>query len=138
MSLALLLQPLRRLYPALVDLGHRLGNLTGSELTATSGRQTAEGVVLVEWRHRRLGPACLHLLDDRCQPYGFFGDRLFVALDELRQHLFAHQLDGLHGALVTARVEQQNDLVDAALLVPAQELAHGGRRTDSPTAGTVR
>ena len=124
---SLLLRALRRLDAAFVDLGHGLGDLARGELSAPAGGQSAEGVALVELRRGRLRPARLDLLDDRLQPLRLVRDRLFVALDELGQHLLAHQLDGLHGAFVAARVEQQNDLVDAALLVAAQELPHGGR-----------
>ncbi len=45
-----------------------------------------------------------------------------MAFDELGQDVVAHQLDGLHRLLVAAGSQQQDQFVDAALLVAAQEL----------------
>src|ERR1700733_4178022 len=135
--LLLVFETLGCLYATLVDLRHRLGNLTRGELSAAAGGQATERVLLVEFRRGRRGPARLDLFDHRRQPLGLLGHRLLVTLDELRQHLFTHQVDGLHGAFVAARVEQQDDLVDAALLVTPQELADGGRRADRPAARSV-
>src|SRR5277367_7116429 len=135
--LLLVFETLGRLHATLVDLRHRLRNLTRGELSAAAGGQATERVVLVELRRGRLGPARVDLLDHRRQPLGLLGHRLLVTLDELRQHLFAYQLDGLHGAFVAAWVEQQDDLVDAALLITPQELADGGRRADRAAARPV-
>ncbi len=44
--------------------------------------------------------------------------------------MFAHQFNGFHGRLVAARIEQKNDLIDAALLIAAQKFTHGLRAAD--------
>src|ERR1700735_3559153 len=48
--LLLFLCPLRGLHAAFVDLGHGFGNLAGGELTAATGGQSTERVILVELR----------------------------------------------------------------------------------------
>src|SRR3984885_16161943 len=99
--LLLVFETLGCLHATLVDLRHRLRNLTRGELSAAPGGQATERVVLVELRRGRLGPPRLDLLDHRRQPLGLLGPRLLVTLDELRQHLFAPTVEGLRGASVT-------------------------------------
>ena len=63
---------------------------------------------------------------------GLVPRRALVALLELRQHLAAEQLEALHDVLVAvlARLRREDHLVDAALLVAAQVLAHLLGRAD--------
>src|SRR6201999_649602 len=86
--LLLVFETLSRLHATLIDLGHRLGNLTRGELSAATGGQGTERVALVKLRRGRLGPARLDLLDHWRQPFGLLGHRLLVPFDELRQHFF--------------------------------------------------
>ena len=110
----------RELLGGLLDTGvhlvHRKGHLIGGVVLATGGQAT-ERVAFVELRCLRLRPAGLDLLEDRLQPLRLLRNRLLVTLDELRQHVLAHDLDGFHRVFVAARVEQQDQFVDAALLI---------------------
>src|SRR6185437_6922663 len=82
--LLLLLEALRRLDAALVDLRHGFGDLAGGEITATARGQAAERVAFVEFRRvkrSRFRAPRLDLLDDGCQPRGLVGHRLCIAFD---------------------------------------------------------
>src|ERR1700727_1122916 len=60
--LLLVFETLGCLNATLVDLRHRLGNLTRGELSAATGGQATERILLVELRRRRLragGPGVL-------------------------------------------------------------------------------
>ncbi len=64
----------------------------------------------------------------------------FVALDELGQHFAAEDLDRLHDVLVlvAAGLEHEDHLIDAGLLVAAEELAGlFGRAGAAPQTGRV-
>src|ERR1700753_2998616 len=66
--LLLVFETLSRLDTGLVDLGHRLGNLTRGELSAASGGQATKRVALIELRRGRLRPARPALLAHQRQP----------------------------------------------------------------------
>src|ERR1700759_4984194 len=66
--LLLVFETLGCLYATLVDLRHRLGNLTRGELSAEACGESTEGVLLGELGRGRLGPPRLDLLDHRRQP----------------------------------------------------------------------
>ena len=127
---------LGRLFDSGVHLLHRQGNLIGG-VVLTTGGQTTERVGLIEQGSLRLWPPSFGLLDDRLKPFRLVGQSFLVAFDELGQHVLAHELDRLHRRLMGARSEQQDQLVDAALFVAAQKLAHGGGAADRPSARAV-
>ena len=60
-------------------------------------------------------------------------------LEELRQHLSSEQLEALHDVLVAvlARLADEDDLVDAVVLVAAQVVAHLGGRADGAAQATA-
>ena len=78
------------------------------------------------------GLAGHHRLDDRLEPLRLVARGLLVAVLELGQHLAPEQLEALHDVLVAvlARLRAEDHLVDAALLVAPQVVAHLVRRAD--------
>src|SRR5262245_23782740 len=108
------------------DLVEELVEVVGTGPVGDGSRDGREGVVLGRERRVIRGRLARHdLVDDRGQPLLLFLDGLLVSLEELGQDLAAEQLEALHDVLVLvlARLAHEDDLVDATLLVPEQELS---------------
>ena len=108
-------------------LVEELVEVVGAGPVGDRPRDRRKGVVVGRQRRVVLGRLARHdLVDDRRQSLCLVLLGLLVAFEELGQHLPAEELEALHDVLVLvlAGLAHEDDLVDPALLVAEQEVAH--------------